>query len=77
MLVGVPLLDEVVDDYEDAATRLPGYPARLFEAIGPVDGQVVIEGGAGAGTSPPNPPTSVGPSWSTSRHQYAAPAAAG
>lgn len=27
MLVGVPLLDEVVDDYEDAATRLPGYPA--------------------------------------------------
>lgn len=46
MLVGVPLFDQVVDDYEDGRA---GYPARLFEAIGPLRGQIVIEGGAGTG----------------------------
>lgn len=42
----MPLFDEVVDDYEDGR---PGYPARLFEAIGPLRGRLVVEGGAGTG----------------------------
>lgn len=40
----MPLFDEVVDDYEDGR---PGYPARLFEALGPLRG--VVDGGAGTG----------------------------
>jgi SAM-dependent methyltransferase len=36
----------VVDDYD--AGR-PGYPAALFDALEPLDGRLVIEGGAGTG----------------------------
>jgi 16S rRNA A1518/A1519 N6-dimethyltransferase RsmA/KsgA/DIM1 with predicted DNA glycosylase/AP lyase activity len=36
----------VVDEYD---TGRPGYPAGVYDALGPLAGAVVLEGGAGTG----------------------------
>jgi SAM-dependent methyltransferase len=38
--------DPVVDEYDAAR---PGYPAAVYDALGPLDGRTVIDGGAGTG----------------------------
>lgn len=46
MLARVPRFEEVVDAYQDGR---PGYPSPLFDALGPLRGRIVVEGGAGTG----------------------------
>jgi hypothetical protein len=40
----VSLFEGVVDEYDAAR---PGYPEALFDALGPLEGAVVVEGGCG------------------------------
>jgi ubiquinone/menaquinone biosynthesis C-methylase UbiE len=42
----VSVFDGVVDEYDAAR---PGYPEALFDALGPLEGTPVIEGGCGTG----------------------------
>jgi ubiquinone/menaquinone biosynthesis C-methylase UbiE len=42
----VSLFEGVVDEYDAAR---PGYPEALFDALGPLEGAVVVEGGCGTG----------------------------
>lgn len=40
------MFDGVVDEYDAAR---PGYPEALFDALGPLEGALVVEGGCGTG----------------------------
>src|SRR5438552_1338548 len=40
------LFESVVDEYDAAR---PAYPDRIFDALGPLAGRLVLEGGAGTG----------------------------
>ena len=42
----VSLFEGVVDEYDAAR---PGYPEALFDALGPLEGALVVEGGCGTG----------------------------
>jgi SAM-dependent methyltransferase len=42
----VPLFEDVADEYEAAR---PSYPDEVFDRLGPLDGRLVVEGGAGTG----------------------------
>jgi SAM-dependent methyltransferase len=42
----VPQFDAVADEYDSGR---PDYPSGVYDALGPIDGAVVLEGGAGTG----------------------------